>query len=69
MRWNVKQEPKENDTRIVKRFALFPIRACEEMAWLETVHIKQAYRIYCTYEYNGCVYPYGQWDNVKFIES
>lgn len=37
-----------NDTRIVKRFALFPIecRFSQTMVWLETCYIKQSYILF-----------------------
>jgi hypothetical protein len=36
--------PFSQDTRIITRFALFPIRIQNEIRWLEKVTIKQEYR-------------------------
>lgn len=38
MRWKV---PRSGDTRIITRFAYFPIEAGGEKRWLEVVRIKQ----------------------------
>ena len=61
--------PKNNDRRIIKRFALFPITICDkcnprlqrryyERRWLETVYIEQNYE-----SYNGC------WENYTFVNK
>lgn len=62
-------KPKNNDRRIIKRFALFPItiydkcdpwleRRHYERRWLETVYIEQ------NYEINA----YG-WNNYRFVDK
>ena len=59
--------PKNNERRIIKRFALFPItiyakcnprleRRYYESRWLETVYIKQNYE-----SHTGC------WENYAFV--
>ena len=42
MKWN-HNVAKDEDTRIVKRFAILPILAHDKIAWLETVYIVQEY--------------------------
>lgn len=42
MRW---KQPQWGDTRIIKRFALFPITVGSETRWLEWCYIKQHYGI------------------------
>ena len=60
--------PKHNDTRIIKRFALFPItiydtgdpwleRTYYDRRWLETVYIEQRYTLT------------GYWDNYRFVDK
>ena len=60
-------KPKNNDRRIVKRFALFPITIsynCDrwlekqlyETKWLETVYIEQHFNL-----------SNGWWDNTSFV--
>lgn len=65
MRWLVKYEPRVGDVRTVKRFALFPIRAGEEWAWMETVWIKQ--RRVPTAVYDWCTLVEEYWENVEFV--
>lgn len=43
MRWNNATPPSLGDTRIVKRFLLFPIRLGDESRWLEVAIIKQTF--------------------------
>lgn len=61
--------PKNNDKRIIKRFALFPItiydrcdrwlqRTHYERRWLETVYIEQYYETHM-----GC------WTNYMFVDK
>ena len=66
MRWKVKENPKENDTRIVDRFLLFPIKIGNERRWLEMAKIEQKYIYTYTYD-NGIANPIGIWANIKFI--
>ena len=67
MRWKVSEKPKENDTRIVDMFLLFPIRIGNERRWLEMAKIEQKY-IY-TYTYDcGFANPEGRWMNYRFID-
>ena len=41
MRWS---KPMDGEVRIVKKFALLPIEAINgDVAWLETVYVKQKY--------------------------
>ena len=60
--------PKNNDRRVIKRFALFPItiydecdswieRTYYERRWLETVYIEQKYTLT------------GYWNNYKFVDK
>lgn len=60
MRWteSIERKPYHGETRIVSKFAIFPI-VCEngEAAWLEKVNIKQEYRID----------PSGDWHNMNFV--
>jgi|GEM_PF-3472170 len=43
MRWKKPNIPRDGDTRVVKRFALFPIEAAGEVRWLEFVTVQQSY--------------------------
>ena len=43
--------------RVVKRFAIFPIKICGEYRWLETVYIVQRYNEYS---------PLQKWYNREF---
>ena len=52
MRW---QKRTHLDSRIVKRFAFFPIEIKGEVRWLEKVYLSQVY-----------VYP-GFWENLAFV--
>lgn len=51
--------PKEGDTRIIKKFALFPISTSynDETIWFEFVYVKQRYSYI-----NG-------WRNVCFVDD
>ena len=61
---------KRYDTRIIKRFALFPItikheykdEIVKETRWLETCYIEQEY-----YDPDG--YNEFEWRNVKFVDE
>ena len=53
MRWH---QPHHGKVRVVKRFALFPMRVYGEYRWLETCYIKQEYNFW-----QEC------WENVKFL--
>jgi len=41
MRW---KHPEQYDTRVIKTFAIFPIRLGDETRWLEWVYINQVYK-------------------------
>lgn len=36
--------PYHGEQRFVKRFAIFPIKVCHEIVWLETVYLLQEWR-------------------------
>ena len=57
MKW---KHPKDGQKRIIKKFALFPIRLNGETRWLETVYILQKYL-----DGNSC----GYWDNKMFCSK
>lgn len=40
----IRKEMKEGDTRIVKKFALFPISSKRYIIWLETYQVRQVCR-------------------------
>ena len=46
MKWKAKPTPKNGDTKIVKKFALFPIRIKDEVRWLEICKIEMVYWYY-----------------------
>lgn len=56
-----KKLQKDGDTRVVKRFALFPIIAGCEMRWLEWCKVKQKLNVYGDIDI-----PY-VWKNIKFV--
>lgn len=62
MRFKLQPEPLLNDERIIKKFAIFPIKIGYEIRWLEMVTIKQRY-IY------SCSYSGYYWDNICFIDN
>jgi hypothetical protein len=68
MRWfhaPTPPEPKPGQSRVVTKFAWFPIRVGTETRWLETVHLHQEYRMYFDMFDDPC---YG-WVNKSFAES
>ena len=58
MRWKT---PKPGDTRVVKRFAFFPICINGEVRWLEMVSIRQRFWI-------GSVTGNHYWDDMYFVD-
>ena len=54
MRWIVKK-PEHWDTKIKRKFALFPIRIGDEVRWLEWVTIRYRF-IYAETEYDSDVW-------------
>ena len=61
MTWKIKQKkPYEGNFRYVRRFALFPIRAGQEVKWLEVCYIRQ--RRWISWGAEG-------WENDKFIDK
>ena len=59
MRWKL---PQDDETRIVERFAVLPIRIRGEARWMERVRILQEYIA------PGHSLFYG-WRNIKFIDK
>ena len=53
MRWS---QPHHGKVRVVRKFALFPIRIYNERRWLESCYIKQEYNLW-----GNC------WLNVEFL--
>lgn len=51
------------DIRIVKRFALFPIRILREKYWLQTVYIKQKYED----TISNCGTYSEEWEDIEFV--
>ena len=68
MRWKKRPKPKIGDTRIVKRFLLFPKNLNNDVVWLEVAHIRQ-----CIYhgDYFGYTWKDQEWVDIKqeFIEK
>lgn len=59
MRFSLKPKPMHGEVRIIKKFAVFPIKICREIRWLETVTIAQRYG----YDWTGeC------WYNMHFVD-
>ena len=61
MTWTISdksQRIKRYGSRVIKRFALFPVRAGNEVKWLETYYILQ--RFYSLWHEIG-------WENIKFV--
>ena len=50
--------PSNNDTRIIKRFAIIPVGIDKEIRWLEFVYIEQIYSDF-----------YGSWLNNRFVDQ
>lgn len=59
MRWTI---PNNNDTKIKRKFALFPIKINNEVRWLERVTVK--YR----YGYSTEIGLFG-WFPIEFIDK
>lgn len=55
MEWN---KPDNGDERIVKRFALLPIRIYKNVKWLKMCYIRQVYIER---------YGYSLWNNLSFV--
>lgn len=70
MRWKTKLY-KDGDTRIIKKFLIFPSsqinedEGIEELRWLETARIRQIYRVYTDWEFSTCSY----WEDVEFVDE
>lgn len=60
MRW-YKHYPENGDTRIIKRFTLFPFELNGEVRWLESINIKQMFRP----TFAGCK---GWWQDECFVD-
>lgn len=58
MRW---RKLRSGDTRVIKRFAIFPISAGGEVRWLEWVTIRQY-----AYDVDYYFFP---WHNAEFIDD
>ena len=65
MMW-VKKRAQVGDTRVIKRFALFPIRIVKigytEIRWLEVVYIRQ---VLSKRDWEDSSY----WDGIDFVDS
>jgi len=61
----IKSTPTNGETRIIKKFAIFPISVRsfkrKETRWLENVYLKQIYRIR--------YYEENYWENVEFVSA
>ena len=57
--------PLLSDTRIIKRFALFPMNIYSEWRWLEVVYIKQEYSWGRDLVGGDCL----KWKRKKFVEK
>ncbi len=55
------------DTRITKKFAIFPIRIDNEIRWLEFVRIK--WELVEAYKFLPPCSPYQKWVKVQFVEE
>lgn len=78
MKWG--SSTKQNDTRVLKKYAWFPIRIRQkwhdpkvQWRWLETVKIKQEYNTSNYHDFNLLadikIYLFGgYWENMHFIE-
>ena len=62
MRWTEKPRPKDDETRIIKRFLFLPLCIGNEYRWLETVTIKQWW---CAGSLEYGVQP--EWNNSAWI--
>lgn len=62
MRLKLQPKPLPCDERIIKKFAIFPIKIGYEIRWLEMVTIKQRYVFYRSY--SDCY-----WNNICFIDN
>lgn len=69
MRWNkpVYQSPRVGDTRIVKRFLLFPKTLNEETRWLEWAEIMQGFS--CFYSWDEHTFYWEDLDWLSNIEE
>jgi len=61
MKWN---NPTSGSSRVVKKFAWWPIRIGKEARWLERVTIRQQY-VFNGYSWDTPIYV---WFNVEFLD-
>jgi len=65
MRWKVKSRPENGDTRVIDKFAIFPVTVGLERRWLERVKYEQVFnKDYVNYE----SFDSECWKNVRFID-
>lgn len=62
-----KKHPEINDTRIIKKFLLFPKRIEYETRWLEVASWEEKFTLY----YLPHVLSHGSafWDSIKWVEN
>lgn len=59
-----KNYPTVGDSKIVKLFALLPIKIGKETRWLEFVKINKIYKFHD----HGIEDSYYKWDNINFVD-
>lgn len=69
LKWKkrVKVDYREGDTRIVRRFLLWPVCIQDEWRWLGLAIIKQ--KLCGTFDYNSTGYRGFKWSNVEWIDG
>ena len=64
-----KPEYTKGDTRVVKRFLLFPLRIDNEIRWLETARIVQEYMATTCFDPDGHSFDCYKWRNIGWIKD
>ena len=64
MKWDLSPRPKNGDVRVLKKFAIVPMRVDNTMVWLEPVVIQQEFRTF-SYETIDGVYSADKWFTTK----
>ena len=66
-KWKKRKNPKEGDTKVVKKFLWFPVCVGRECRWLETATVKYVYQGYVEDYLLGTEMLL--WDPIQFIDD
>lgn len=60
MKWSLNPRPTVGEVRVIKKFAILPMRVGNSMVWLEPILIQQEYRRF-TYDTIDGIYTSDKW--------